>query len=150
MELSINKRAHFDYSIEDKFEAGLMLEGWEVKSIRAKKMNLDGAFIKVRDGEVFLYNAQVVPENTVCTHVPVDPTRTRKLLLKRTEIERLSVKVDEKGYTLIPLRVYFTKKIKLQLGIGKGKKHHDKRQDLKDKDWARERDQLVKQNARAM
>lgn len=148
-ELAINKKARFDYTIEDELEAGIVLEGWEVKSILAKKLNLSNAFIRVRDGEVFLYNALVQPVTTICTHVEVDTTRPRKLLLNRKEISRLVGKQEQKGFTLIPLQVYKGAKIKVLIGVGKGKKDHDKRQDLKDKDWAREKDQLMKKSAQA-
>lgn len=141
----VNKKAELNYHIEERLEAGIVLEGWEVKGILAKKLNLDNAFIKIKGGEAFLVNAQIAVSSTVCTHYQVEPARPRKLLLHRREISRLIGKAEEKGYTLIPLKVYQDRKIKLLVGVGKGKKLHDKRQDLKDKDWARQKEQLLKQ-----
>lgn len=147
-DLAINKKAEHEYFIEDRLEAGIVLEGWEVKAILGKKINLDNAFVKVSNGEVFLFNAQIQAGSSVCTHHAADPTRIRKLLLNKKEISRLIGKVEVKGYTLIPLKVYQGRKLKVQIGVGKGKKLYDKRQDQKEKDWAREKEQLFKSSVR--
>lgn len=148
MEAVINKKARFEYAVEETFEAGIVLEGWELKPILGRKINLDNSHIYVKEGELFLLNAMITPLTSTATHVPVDSKRTRKLLMKKREIMRLMGKVQEKGYTLIPLKVYMNKKIKVQVGLAKGKNNYDKRQSQKDADWKREQSQLMKKSSK--
>lgn len=144
-----NKQAGFNFHLEDEYTAGLMLAGWEVKALLAKKASLDGAFIHIKNGEIFLVNAHMTPAVNVAQHVHADPIRTRKLLLNRREIDTLIGQVEVKGYTLVPLRIFFgDRRIKLQLALAKGKKLHDKRDAEKEKDWKREQGQLLKQGTR--
>ncbi len=147
MSIVQNKRAFFDYTIEERFEAGLVLEGWEVKAIRAGQVQLKEAYVIVRGGEIFLLNAHITPLKTASTHVRPDPTRTRKLLLNAAEIRKLIGKVERSGYTLVPLDLHFSKgRIKLAIGLAKGKKQFDKRATEKEKDWKREQQRLLKTN----
>ena len=146
MEAVINKKARHNFFVEEDFEAGIVLEGWELKPILGRKINLDNSHIIVKDGELFLFNAIITPLISTATHVPVESTRPRKLLMKKKEIMRLMGRVQEKGYTLIPLKVYRNKKIKVQIGLAKGKNDFDKRQSLKDADWKREEGKLMKHN----
>jgi SsrA-binding protein len=140
-----NKKARFDYFIEDRVEAGLVLHGWEVKSMRAGKAQLTDAYVVMRDGEAWLMGAHVTPLNTVSTHVTADPKRMRKLLLNRREIDRLAGLVDRKGYTLVALELYWSKNhVKVALGLAKGKKQHDKRDTEKDRDWQRDKARLLR------
>jgi SsrA-binding protein len=140
-----NKKARFDYYIEDRLEAGLALQGWEVKSMRAGKAQLTDSFVIFRDGEAWLLGSHVTPLNTVSTHVVADPKRTRKLLLNRREIDRLIGLVDRKGYTLIALELYWSKnRVKVAVGLAKGKKQHDKRDTEKDRDWQRDKSRALK------
>lgn len=140
-----NKKARFDYTIEDKFEAGLVLRGWEVKSIRAGGASIKESHIFVRDGELFLLNANITPLKTASTHEKADPTRTRKLLMHKHEIMRLIGRVEQAGYTLIPLDMHFKDgRIKLEIGLGKGKKLYEKRQDASKKEWKRQQERLLK------
>jgi len=140
-----NKKARFDYTIEDKFEAGLVLRGWEVKSIRAGGASIKESHIFVRDGELFLLNANITPLKTASTHEKVDPTRTRKLLMHKHEIMRLIGRVEQAGYTLIPLDMHFKDgRVKLEIGLGKGKKLYEKRQDASKKEWKRQQERLLK------
>ncbi len=149
MSIVQNKKAFFDYTIEERFEAGLVLEGWEVKSIRAGQVQLKEAYVIVRSGEIFLLNAHITPLKTASTHVNPEPTRTRKLLLRAEEIRKLIGKVERAGYTLVPLDLHFTKgRIKLAIGLAKGKRQFDKRATEKDKDWKREQQRLLKTNRR--
>ena len=135
-----NKKARFDYFIEDRLEAGLALQGWEVKSMRAGKAQLTDSFVIFRDGEAWLLGSHVAPLNTVSTHVVAEPKRTRKLLMNRREIDRLIGLVERKGYTLIALELYWSKnRAKLSVGLAKGKKQHDKRATEKDRDWDRDK-----------
>lgn len=144
-----NKQAGFNFHLEDEYTAGIMLAGWEVKALLAKKANLENAFIHIKAGEVFLVNAHMAPAVNVAQHIKADPTRSRKLLLNRREIDTLIGKVEVKGYTLVPLRIFFgDRRIKLQLALGKGKKLHDKREAEKERDWKREQGQLLKDRAR--
>ena len=123
-----NKKAHHDYSIEERFEAGLVLEGWEVKSIRAGQVQLGEAFVIVRDGELFLLNGHITPLKTASTHITPDPMRTRKLLLNAAEIRKLIGKVERAGYSLVPLDMHFVKgRIKLEIALAKGKRQFEKR-----------------------
>lgn len=147
MSITDNKKARHDYFIEDQFEAGIVLEGWEVKSIRAGKVQLNESYVIVRDAELFLLNMHVSPLATASTHIHPNATRTRKLLMHRQEINRLIGKVDIRGYTLIPLNLHYKKgNIKLTFGLGKGKKLHDKRHTLRDRDWQREKERMMKTN----
>jgi SsrA-binding protein len=140
-----NKKARFDYFIEERLEAGLALQGWEVKSMRAGKAQLTDAFVVLRDGEAWLLGSHVAPLNTASTHVLADPKRLRKLLLNRREIDRLTGLVDRKGYTLVALELYWSKnRAKLAIGLARGKKQHDKRDTEKDRDWQRDRSRALK------
>jgi len=140
-----NKKARFDYFIEERLEAGLALQGWEVKSMRAGKAQLTDAFVILREGEAWLLGSHIAPLNTTSTHVVADPKRIRKLLLNRREIDRLTGLVDRKGYTLVALELYWSKnRAKLAIGLAKGKKQHDKRDTEKDRDWERDRARIMK------
>ena len=140
-----NKKARFDYFIEERLEAGLALQGWEVKSMRAGKAQLTDAFVILREGEAWLLGSHIAPLNTTSTHVVADPKRIRKLLLNRREIDRLTGLVDRKGYTLVALELYWSKnRAKLAIGLAKGKKQHDKRDTEKDRDWERDRARVMK------
>ena len=140
-----NRKARHDYHIEEHLEAGLSLEGWEVKSMRAGKANLAEAYAILKNGEAFLIGCHISPLPTASTHVSPDPTRTRKLLLNRFELDRLTGAIDRKGYTLVPLSLYWNKgRAKLRLGLAKGKKQHDKRADAKDRDWKRQQARILK------
>ncbi len=145
MSIIDNKKAFFDYFIEERYEAGIALEGWEVKSIRAGRAQLKEAYVVVRSGEVYLFGAHISPLPTASTHIKPDPVRTRKLLLKAEEIRRLIGKVERAGYTLVPLDLHYTRgRIKCEVGLAKGKKQHDKREVEKKRDWERERAQLMR------
>ena len=140
-----NKKARFDYFIEDRIEAGLALQGWEVKSMRAGKAQLTDAFVIFRDGEAWLLGSHVTPLNTASTHVVAEPKRTRKLLMNRREIDRLIGLVERKGYTLIALELYWSKnRVKVAVGLAKGKKQHDKRDAEKDRDWQRDKSRALR------
>jgi SsrA-binding protein len=144
-----NKKAFHDYFIEERFEAGMVLEGWEVKSIRAGRVQLKEAYVIVRSGEVFLFGAHISPLPTASTHIHPDPVRTRKLLLNADEIKRLIGKVERAGYTLVPLNLHYMKgRIKCEIGLAKGKKQHDKRESEKQRDTQREIQAVMKQNRR--
>ncbi|MEG0820342.1 MAG: SsrA-binding protein SmpB [Burkholderiaceae bacterium] len=144
-----NKKAHYDYSIEERFEAGLVLKGWEVKSIRAGRSQIKESHIIIRGAELFLLNAHVTPLPTASTHEKAEPTRTRKLLLHAKEISKLIGKVERAGYTLVPLDLHFTKgRVKLAMGLAKGKKQFEKRADESDKQWKREQERLLKNRSR--
>jgi SsrA-binding protein len=143
--IALNRKARHDYFIEDNFEAGLSLEGWEVKSLRAGRGNLTESYAIVQNGEIYLLGAHFSPLNSASTHVHANPTRTRKMLLNRREIDRLIGAVERKGYTLVPLSLYWQRgRVKLDLGLAKGKKQHDKRTDSKDRDWQRKRERIMK------
>ena len=140
-----NKKARFDYFIEERFEAGLALQGWEVKSLRAGKAQLVDSFVMVRNGEAWLHGSHFTPLNSASTHVTPEPARIRKLLLNRREIDRLTGLVERKGYTLVALELYWNKgRVKLALGLAKGKKQHDKRATKKERDWDRDRSRLLR------
>ena len=140
-----NKRARFDYFIEEKFEAGMALLGWEVKSLRAGKAQITEGYVLIKDGEAFLIGAHITPLRTASTHVIADPTRTRKLLLNRKELDGLIGAVERKGYTVVPLELYWNKgNVKLAIGLAKGKQAHDKRHTEKDRDWQREKARLMR------
>lgn len=141
-----NKKAFHDYFIEDRFEAGVVLEGWEVKSIRAGRIQLKEAYVIVRDGEICLFGAHISPLSTASTHINPDPVRTRKLLLNAREIDLLVEKVERAGYTMVPLNLHYSKgRIKCEIGLAKGKKQYDKRETEKERDWQREQQKIMKQ-----
>lgn len=141
----INKKAHFDYFIENTFEAGLALEGWEVKSLRAIKVNITDAHIILKNMEAWLLGAQISPLPTTSTHTQPDPKRTRRLLLNRRELNQLIGSVERQGYTIIPLAIYWKKnRIKIKIALAKGKKTHDKRDSIKDRDWKRDQTRIMK------
>lgn len=141
-----NKRATFEYRFDEKFEAGLSLMGWEVKSIRAGKVNLSESFVMLKNGEAFLHNCNITPLSAASTHVVCDPTRMRKLLLNRRELDRLAGLVERQGYAIVPISMYWRKGawVKVEIGLGKGKKAHDKRDDIKQRDWAIEKARVMK------
>lgn len=143
--VALNKKARHDYFIDERFEAGLALQGWEVKALRAGRLQLKEGYILLKEGEAYLIGAHISPLSTTSTHVIADPTRLRKLLLHRRQIDSLIGAVDRKGYTLVPLSVYWKKgRAKLEIGLARGKKQHDKRADTKDRDWQREKARLMK------
>ena len=149
MSIVDNKKAFHDYFIEERFEAGMALEGWEVKSIRAGRVQLKEAYVIIRNAEIFLFGAHISPLPTASTHVNPDPLRTRKLLLKAEEIKRLIGKVERAGYTLVPLNLHYQRgRIKCEIGLAKGKKQHDKRDTERERDAKREIDRAMKQNRR--
>ncbi len=146
MSIVQNKKAFHDYFIEERFEAGLVLEGWEVKAIRAGRAQLKEAYVVVKGAELFLIGAHISPLTSTSTHVHADPVRTRKLLFHSSEIAKLIGKVERAGYTLVPLDLHYTRgPIKLSVGLAKGKKQHDKRQVERQKEWQREQQRLLKQ-----
>ena len=143
--IALNKRARFEYFIEERFEAGLALEGWEVKSLRDGRVNFGDSYVLLKNGEAFLFGCQISPLPTVSTHVVPDPLRTRKLLLHRREIDTLTGAVERKGKTLVPTAMYWSKgKAKVEVGLATGKKQHDKRVVVKDRDWEREKGRIMK------
>ena len=145
MSIIENRKAFHDYFIEERFEAGLVLEGWEAKAIRAGRAQLKEAYVVVRGSEIFLIGAHISALPSASTHIHPDPVRTRKLLLHARQIEELIGKVDRAGYTLIPLNLHYSKgRIKLDIGLAKGKKQYDKRNAEKEKDWQREQQRIIK------
>jgi SsrA-binding protein len=143
--IAVNRRARHDYFIEANFEAGLALEGWEVKSLRAGNAQLTEAYVNVKNGEAWLVGAHFAPLKTVSTHITANPTRARKLLMHRLELDRLIGKVERKGNTLVPLDLHWSKgRAKLEIGLAKGKKQHDKRAANKDRDWQRQKARILK------
>ncbi|HQY47818.1 MAG TPA: SsrA-binding protein SmpB [Usitatibacteraceae bacterium] len=148
MSIVENRKAFHDYFIEERYEAGLVLEGWEVKAIRAGRAQLKEAYVIVRGAEAFIIGMHVSALPTASTHVRPDPTRTRKLLLQRAELAKLIGKVERSGYTLVPLDLHFTRgRVKAQIGLAKGKKQHDKREAEKERDWQREKQRLLRHRA---
>jgi SsrA-binding protein len=148
MSIVENRKAFHDYFVEERFEAGLVLEGWEVKSIRAGRVQLKEAYVTLMGAEPFVIGMHVSPLPTASTHVHPDPTRSRKLLLNAEEIRKLIGKVEQKGYTLVPLDLHYTKgRVKIAIGLAKGKKQHDKREVEKERDWQREQQQLLRRKA---
>ena len=140
-----NKKAWHDYFIEEEFEAGLVLEGWEVKSLRAGAAQLKESYVIIRNGELFLFGAHFSPLKTASTHIHPDPVRSRKLLLHQTEIDKLTGAVERRGYTLVPLALYWKRsRAKLQIALAKGKKQHDKRAAIHQREWDREQHRLLK------
>jgi len=143
-----NRKARYDYFIEERYEAGLVLEGWEVKAIRAGRVQLKEAYVTLMGAEPFVIGMHVSPLPTASTHVHPDPTRSRKLLLNAEEIRKLIGKVEQKGMTLVPLDLHYTKgRVKIAIGLAKGKKQHDKREVEKERDWQREQQRLLRKRA---
>lgn len=147
--IALNKKARFEYLVEDTYEAGLELQGWEVKSLRAGKVNISECYITVKNGEAFMFGSTITPLNAACSHVVADPTRTRKLLLNRRELEQLAGRVERQGYSIVALSLYWKKSwVKIKIGLGKGKKAHDKRADSKDREWQIEKARTMKHKVR--
>jgi SsrA-binding protein len=145
--LALNKKAGFDYFIEDQYEAGLVLEGWEIKSLRAGKINLSDAHVIIKYGEAFLLGAQIQPLPTASTHSIPDPIRTRKLLLHKKELNHLMGSVERQGYTIVPLSLYWkNNRVKIKIALAKGKKEHDKRDTIKTREWQRDKSRIMKKN----
>ncbi len=144
--IAVNKKARFDYFIEEEFEAGLVLEGWEVKSLRAGKINITESYVLLKKGEAWLLGAHIIPLETASTHIKADPTRTRKLLLNKQEISKLEGAVSRQGLTCVALSVYWSKGFaKCKIALAKGKQKHDKRETQKQKDWNRDKQRLLRQ-----
>jgi SsrA-binding protein len=144
-----NKKARFDFELEEKFEAGVMLQGWEVKSLRAGKAQITDCYVLLKNGEAWLIGAQITPLQTVSTHYVTDPTRTRKLLLKQRELEKLIGATQQKGYTCVALGMYWKGHlVKVEIALAKGKQLHDKRQTEKERDWNREKQRVVRHDAK--
>jgi len=147
--IATNKRARHDYFIQDRYEAGIALMGWEIKSIRAGKCQLVDTYVLVKNGEAWLLNAHIEPLNTASTHVVTNPTRDRKLLLHQKEIARLFGAVNQEGYTCVALSMYWKKHlVKVDIGLAKGKKDHDKRASIKEHDWNRQKQRVMRQHNR--
>jgi len=148
MSIVENRKAFHDYFIEERFEAGIALEGWEAKAVRAGRANLKEAYVIVKNAELMLIGAHISPLTTASTHVRPDPTRTRRLLLHREEINRLIGKVERAGYTLTPLDLHYSKgRVKIAIGLAKGKKQHDKRAAIREREWNREQQRLLRARA---
>jgi SsrA-binding protein len=146
MSITVNKKAFHEYLVEDKYEAGIALEGWEVKAIRAGRMNIKESYVIIKSGEIYIIGMHISPLPTASTHNTHDPIRTRKLLLHTHEIGKLIGKVERAGYTLVPIDLHFVRgRIKLEIGLAKGKKQHDKRADALDKDSKREAQRAMKE-----
>jgi SsrA-binding protein len=145
--IALNKRARHEYHLEERFEAGLALQGWELKSIRAGRANITEAYAVIRDGELFLFGAQMTPLISASTHVIADAHRTRKLLLHKREIDQLIGRVQRDGYTLVPTALYWkANKVKAELALAKGKQSHDKREASKERDWERDKQRLLRRH----
>ena len=143
--IAVNRRARHDFSIEDRLEAGLELQGWEVRSLRAGRAQIAEAYVVLKNSECWLLGAHIPPLPSASTHVVADPTRTRRLLLHRHEIDRLIGATERRGYTVVPLQLYWKRgRAKLEIGVAKGKRKHDKREDEKEKDWERQRQRLMR------
>jgi SsrA-binding protein len=143
--IALNKRARFEYTIEERFEAGIALEGWEVKALREGRVQFADSYVLLKDNEAFLFGCLINPLPTVSTHITPDPTRTRKLLLHRREIDRLVGAVDRRGFTVVPTAMYWSRgKVKVEVGMAKGKRQHDKRKTQKDRDWTRQKARIMK------
>ena len=144
-----NRKAAFNYFIEERVEAGLALQGWEVKSMRAGKAQLSEAYVTVKEGEIWLFGAHMTPLSSASSHVEADPARTRKLLMHRGEIDRLTGLVERRGFTLVPLELYWKQgRAKLAVGLARGKRKRDKRAAEKDRDWARDKERILKHHSR--
>ena len=147
MQITYNKKARFDYFIEDEIESGMVLEGWEVKSLRAGKAQLVDSYVIIKGSEAFLLGCVITPLSSASTHIDPEANRTRKLLLHKVQIERYKGLIDRKGYTLIALDLHWKKgKAKVSIGIAKGKKMHDKRATIKDREWKRDKERLMKKS----
>ena len=147
--IALNKAARHDFHLEDRFEAGVALQGWELKAIRAGRLGIGESYALVKNGEIFLFGAQITPLISASTHVVADDRRTRKLLLHRHEIDRLVGRVEREGYTLVPTAMYWSgNKVKLELALAKGKKTHDKRATEKERDWQREKQRTMRAHNR--
>ncbi len=143
--IAINKKAHHEFFIETRYEAGLMLKGWEVKSLRAGRIQLVDSYVLLKNGEAWLIGTQIPPLLSASTHVNPEPQRTRKLLLNRKELNKLIGAVQREGYTLVPLKLYWKRgRAKLEIGLAKGKKQHDKRATIKERDWQRNKQRMLK------
>jgi SsrA-binding protein len=143
--IALNKKSRHDYQLEDRFEAGLALEGWEVKSLRAGRVQIRDSYVILKSGEAFLFGAHITPLPTASTHIHPDPLRSRKLLLNRQELNKLIGAVERKGYTLIPTAMYWKKgRAKLEIALAKGKQLHDKRASEKERDWQRQKQRIIK------
>ena len=147
--IALNRKARHEYFLEDKYEAGISLQGWELKSIRQGKVNLSDSYVILKDGEAFLFGAQIQPLNSASSHVVCDPERSRKLLLNKREISRLIGAKERDGYTMVATAMYWKACwVKLEFYLAKGKKSFDKRDDIKDRDWSREKERMMKHTAR--
>ncbi|MCE3238028.1 MAG: smpB [Gammaproteobacteria bacterium] len=147
--IAVNRKAHHDYAIEDHFEAGLVLQGWEVKSLRAGRVQLDQSYVLLKKGEAWLLGSLITPLPTASTHILPDAQRTRKLLLHQRELNKLIGSVERKGYTLIALKLYWkNNRVKLDIALAKGKKLHDKRAATKERDWQRDKQRMTKKLSR--
>ena len=145
--IALNKKSRHDYHLEDRFEAGLVLEGWEVKSLRAGHVQIKDSYILLKNNEAWLFGSVISPLQTASTHIQPDPQRSRKLLLHKTELNSLIGAVERKGYTLIPTAMYWVKgRAKLEIALAKGKQAHDKRASLKDRDWQRDKQRIIKKH----
>ena len=145
MSIAENRRARFDYHIEERFETGLVLEGWEIKAIRAGQVQLTDGYINIRNGELFLIGCRINPLRTASTHVHPEADRTRKLLMHKAEIRRLIGKVEQRGFTLVPLNLHYKgARVKVEIALAKGKAQHDKRETEKKRDWEREKGRLMR------
>ncbi len=148
-DIAVNKRARFDYHIDERMEAGVALLGWEVKSLRDGRIQFGESYALLRDGEAYLFGAQITPLISASTHVIADKLRNRKLLLHRAELNRLIGAVERKGYTVVPLKLYWKgNRVKVELGLAKGKKMHDKRETEKDRDWQRDKGRILRERNR--
>jgi SsrA-binding protein len=143
--ITLNKKVKHDFFIEDKFEAGIALEGWEVKSLRAGRVQMRDSYVLIKNGEAFLIGTLISPLNTASTHIHPDADRTRKLLLNRNELNKLIGAVERQGYTVVPIAMYWSKNlVKVEIGLAKGKKEHDKRDSERDREWARDKQRIMK------
>jgi SsrA-binding protein len=148
-QIAVNKRARFDYHIDERFEAGIVLQGWEVKSLRDGRIQFGESYAMLRNGEAFLFGAQIQPMLSASTHVIADKMRNRKLLLHKSELSRLIGAVERKGYTVVPLTMYWkNNRVKVELGLAKGKKQHDKRDAEKERDWERDKGRIMRDRNR--
>ena len=149
MSITNNKKAFHDFFVEEKYEAGIVLEGWEVKAIRAGRVQIKESYVIVKNGEIWLLGMHITPLSEASTHVHPDPVRTRKLLLHEREISKLIGKVERAGYTLVPIDLHYTRgRVKVEIGLAKGKKQHDKRASEQEKDWKREQGRMLKERVR--
>lgn len=144
--IAVNKRARFEYHLDERLEAGIALEGWEVKALRAGKLQFGDSYVLLKDGEAFLFGCLITPLPSVSTHIQPDPTRTRRLLLHRREIDRLIGLVERKGQTVVPTAMYWKQgTVKVEIAVARGKKQHDKRRTEKERDWQRHKSRILKQ-----